>query len=120
MAKSYSNKSSVLKRRSRYIQGGDTVVNKKKLGWWERFTDIPRDDVTDVEIYIEPKYAGRADIIAYSVYGDPTLEWIVLQYNNIVDTVEELVVGKTITVPSRDRVFFEILTNSTKVQVSNQ
>ena len=120
MVKTYSNKSSVLKRRSRYIQGGDTVVNKKKLGWWERDIDIERDDVTDIQVYIEPKYEGRADLIAYSVYGDPTLEWLVLQYNNIVDTVEELVVGVTITIPSRDRVFFEILTNSTKVQESNQ
>lgn len=111
----YQNKSSVLKRRSRYVQGGDTIVRKKRLGWWERYPNIEPDYITDVPVYLDPSLAGRADLIAEKIYGDSSLEWIVLQFNNIVDTIEELAVGKTITIPSKDRVFFSILVHNIKI-----
>jgi hypothetical protein len=116
--KEYPNKSSALKRKSRYVQGGTTELKRKRLGWWERDIDIPKDDITDIELTIGGKYTNRPDLVAHDYYRDATLAWIVLQYNDIVDVKDEFVTGKTITIPSADRVYFEILTSSVKVQES--
>jgi hypothetical protein len=116
--KEYQNKSSVLKRRSRYIQGGVTVLNKKRLGWWEQYIDIPRDDITDIKLYITSDYANRPDLIASDYYDDALLAWIILQYNKIVDVKDELVAGTHITIPSKHRVYYSILTHSVRVQES--
>jgi hypothetical protein len=105
-------RSSVLNNNSRYVQGGDTIVNEKRLGWWERDITIPRDDITDIIIDITIEYDGRPDLIAERAYGNAKLAWVVLQYNNIVDTIEELTVGKTITIPSQTRLFYSIMTKS--------
>ena len=105
-----------MKVKSRYVQGGTTDLNKKRLGWWERNIDIPRDQVTDVDVVITPAYAGRPDLIAYDYYGHTSLTWIVLQYNDIVDDLTELITGTEITIPSAQRVFFEILTESVRIQ----
>ena len=115
--KEFRNKSSVLKPNSRYLQGGVTDINKKRLGWWERFI-FEKNDVTDIKVYISGRYAQRPDLVAYDYYGNAKLEWIVLQYNDMVDTLEEFTAGKTISIPSRDRVYFDILTNPIRVQES--
>jgi len=41
--KEFTDKSSVLNRISRYVQGGKSDIRKKKVGWWERRTDIKND-----------------------------------------------------------------------------
>jgi len=110
--KLYDDKSSVLKKTSRYVQGGFSDVGEKFIRWWER-TPIQRDDITDIIYTIELRYAGAPDAIAYLYYGRNDLGWIVLQYNNIVDINEELAVGKVISLPSRNRVFYDILTRQT-------
>jgi hypothetical protein len=115
--KEFKDKSSVLKKNSRYLQGGETDINKKRLSWWERFL-LEDDDVTDIRVYISSKYAQRPDLVAFDYYGNAKLEWIVLQYNNMVDTLEEFTAGKTITIPSKDRVYFDILVNPIRVQDS--
>lgn len=117
--KEYPDKSSVLKRKSRYIQGGETDLKKKKLGWWERFIDIPQDDITDIIIDVTPDYANRPDLIAFDHYRDANLAWIILQYNNIIDVKEELVAGTTITIPSQQRVYYSIMSHATRVQESS-
>lgn len=116
--KQHANKSSVQKPKTRYIQGGTTDVYKKRLGWWERDITIEKNQITDIEVIIDSKYQNRPDIIAYEYYGDPTLAWIILQYNNIIDTKEELISGKVITIPSRDRVYFDIMINPIIIQES--
>lgn len=116
--KEFRNKSSVLKPHSRYVQGGETVVYKKRLGWWEQYLDIKRNDVTDITVTITSRYANRPDLIAYDYYENALLAWIVLQYNNIVDAKEELTLGKTITIPSAARVYYDIMVHSTNVQES--
>lgn len=49
----------------------------------------------------ETKY--RPDRVAYIAYGDETLAWIVLRFNDITDPFE-LEVGKIIEIPSLDQV----------------
>lgn len=116
--KQYQNKSSVLKSYTRYVQGGNTTVYKKRLGWWERFTDIEKPHVTDIEVTITSEYLNRPDLIAFDYYGNTNLLWIILQYNDIVDIKEELTTGAIITIPTKDRVLYSISIHQTKFQES--
>lgn len=95
-------------RNSRYVQGGLTDIYKNRLGWWERRKFIYDD--TDVFFTIDEISAQRPDIISYRLYGTEKYDWLVLQYNNIVDSVEELVEGKTIRMPTENRLMLDILT----------
>ena len=63
-----------------------------------------------ISITIDLKFANRPDLIAQEFYGNAKLAWVVLQYNNIIDTIEELAVGKVISIPNRDNLFYNILT----------
>jgi hypothetical protein len=106
--KTYENKTSIKKRYSRLLKGGTVDVFEKKLGWWERKSDIEKNQVDDIVFKITPKYENRPDLVAYDIYNRPDLEWIVLMYNNIIDINEEFITGKTIFLPSVDRVFYNI------------
>ena len=103
--------SSTDKRRARYTQGGQTDVFPDRLGWWERRVIPQRDD--DLFHTITGQEATRPDIIAFNAYGDANLEWLVMQYNNIVDNVVELAEGMEIRLPPKQRVSLSILTGST-------
>lgn len=103
--------SSVNKRRSRYTQGGSTTRFPRRLGWWERRNIRQRDD--DIFHTVTNSEAMRPDLIAFNQYGDPTLAWLVLQYNHIVDHIVELTEGTEIRLPPRQRVLLNILTGST-------
>lgn len=103
MFKPYQNKSSLKRKYSRYLQGGVSTVSGDKIGYWEK-ADIAKgapDDqpfeVTNLEMY-------RPDLVAKMFYGTTELEWLVLQYNDIVDIQEEFGVGAKLMLPSRSRV----------------
>ena len=99
--------SSLESKNSRYIQGGLTQPNTNRLGWWERDIILPAED--DITFVVTITFAQRPDAIASAFYDNPTLAWIVLQYNTIQDVETELVVGKTIKLPSKNRVLTSIL-----------
>lgn len=107
--KLYEDKSSVRKKFSRYTQGGRSEVLEKTVGWWEKI-DLAENDVTDTFFTITKTYEKSPGLVAADFYGRSDLMWLVLQYNNVVDINEEFVTGKEIRLPSRDRVFYEILT----------
>ena len=92
----------------RYVQGGPVEAFPTRIGWWER----KRMDFenTDVEVVITAKYHQRPDILAFELYGSARLQWLVLQFNSIVDINEEFITGQTVRVPLRSRVFSELLT----------
>lgn len=93
----------------RYNIGGKTESLPTRLGWWDR--KIMSKSSTDVSITITPRYATRPDLLAYDLYGSASLMWVVLQFNSIIDINEEFKVGSEITVPSKSRLFTQILTN---------
>lgn len=93
--------------KGRYGYGGGTVDHGTHLGWWER-NNIPQS-FTDSTITLTSKYAKRPDLLAYELYGVSGLMWLILQFNNILDPDEEFVEGVSIRVPSKSRVFTEIL-----------
>lgn len=91
----------------RYSYGGGSVDLGDRLGWWER-ASIPSAP-TDITITLTNKYVRRPDLLSYDVYGQSTLMWLVLQYNNIIDINTEFVEGSVITLPAKNRVFTEIM-----------
>jgi len=114
--KLYTDKSSLLKKNSRYVQGGTTEILASGLGWWEKREDIPVDQLDDIPFSITSNYARRPDKIAFDIYGRSDLTWLVLEYNNIVDLNTELVAGVIIKLPSVLRTFSDIVTNNVQYQ----
>ncbi|QDJ96476.1 hypothetical protein Xoosp13_290 [Xanthomonas phage Xoo-sp13] len=101
------------KKNSRYLQGGDTEVFQERLGWWEKRTDIPTDQYDDIVFTITKKYEYRPWLVAKIFLGKEDLEWLILQYNEIVDIMEEFVVGREIKIPSKNRTNFSIIIKPT-------
>lgn len=93
---------SVLLKNSRYVSGGITEVNQNALEWWERanFTS----STTDTVYIIERKFNGRLDQLAALFLGEPRLWWLLAQYNNVLDPVNEITEGAVIYIPSSTRV----------------
>lgn len=112
---------STAKSYTRYVQGGVTDVFRTRLGWWER--QIIATDVSDFPFTLGFKHANAADLIAFEIYGKEAYEWLVLQFNNIVDPLYELVPGAVIMLPQPARVFTSILnkpTGGNPVNINNQ
>lgn len=95
----------------RYSQGGTTEVVGNRIGWWER-KNFPKSTM-DVSIVITKRYAHRPDLVAYDMYGKTSLMWVVLQYNAILDVMEDFTEGTVIRLPSRSRLFSQLLTGKT-------
>ncbi len=102
------SKNSTYTKNSRYVHGGQTEVNGTQfIEWWDR-TIFPVD-TSDGTYILEKIYEGRPDKLASVLYGDSSLWWLILQYNNILDLNEEFVEGTELTIPTKDRVTKEFL-----------
>lgn len=97
MFKEYKNKKSTNRRNSRYVQGGTIEESSNRIGWWERRTLLPSPKERTVTI--TPETQNRPDIIANKYLGNSEYEWIILQYNNIIDINEEFDIGAVIKIP---------------------
>lgn len=112
-----SRESTSLKQRNgRYTQGGfsdyfpesfETNAQKERVGWWER-RKIPTN-FDDIFVIVSKGNESRPDLISYQVYGEPDFAWLVMQYNNIVDPVQELLRGTTIRLPTASRLKIYII-----------
>jgi len=110
----YENKSSIKKRYCRYAQGGNTDQFSNRLGWWERF-DLTDNHDNDIVIDKLPKtYEKRPDLLAFDVYGRSDFDWVILQFNNIVDIEEEFITGSRLVIPNKMRVNVDIMSNSSR------
>lgn len=98
-----ASRTSVQNRESRYTQGGETTAYENRLGWWERDIDTFAHDATDLIVTIPPQYDKRPDQMAFEYYGRASFQWLVLQYNSIVDINEEFRAGKEIRLPEPSR-----------------
>jgi len=58
-------------------------------------------DVDDFLYTIESQYAFRPDLLAYDLYGDPTLWWVFIQRNldMLQDPIFDFVPGTQIYIP---------------------
>lgn len=98
-------------RGCRYQRGGTSELKGIRIGWWEQ--RIYEKSPGDIEFLITTRYHLRPDLLSADLYGRDDLMWFVLQYNTIVDLHTEFVEGKTIMLPTRTRLFSQLLTNST-------
>lgn len=83
----------------------NTPVKDRKLDIW-----VPPSFTTPVDetYYTIPREnEGRSDKIAQDVYGDPTLDWIILLYNNILDPFKELKSGNVIKIPALESISWQ-------------
>lgn len=102
---------SVFSKNSRYVQGGLTDTYDNRLGWWERIAFNQRTD--DFRTAVRPGEEGRPWKIAHRIYNRDGLGWLVLQYNNIIDINEELIVGRQLVLPVPQRVDLSIMVRPT-------
>jgi hypothetical protein len=93
---------STLVQTSRYVAGGATEANARALEWWER-SQLVIDD-TDRTYTVELKAVGRLDLLAAAYLDDSALWWVIAQYNAILDPVSEIVVGRVLRIPTKERV----------------
>lgn len=68
--------------------------------------NIPRD-FSDYVITIEHKYENKPKLLAYDLYGQPSLSWVFSYFNRdiIEDPIFDLKVGMKIVVPTRERLY---------------
>jgi hypothetical protein len=52
---------------------------------------------------VEANDKGRPDIVAYKLYGDPALYWVILWLNDILDPFETIYPGMLLRVPQQSR-----------------
>ena len=52
------------------------------------------------------------DRLALTYYGNPTLYWVICSYNHIQNPYKDLVVGKTIKIPSLSNIQYDKLGRS--------
>lgn len=106
---------------SRYVYGGQTEESARAIEWWEKI-QLPRADSDKIYV-LEKRYTVRPDCarqLASIFYNDPNLEWVLLQYNKILDPVEELVEGVVLRVPTLERVRQALLNNENQSLVSQR
>lgn len=101
MIKSSANTNSVLNRYSRFVHGGTTETGNNRLEIHTRSV-FPTDE-TDIVYAIERQFSGRPDMIASMFYNEPRYWWVIAQHNNILDPFSEMVTGRMIYVPTKDR-----------------
>ena len=97
--------------KSRFTQGGEADRFATRVGWWER--RVLREDDTDLKIQIRPNEDRKPHLVAFRLYQDPTLSWLVLQFNKIVDVETQFRAGTEIRLPTERRVYLDILNQQT-------
>jgi len=71
------------------------------FGLWQPL-GLPEDN-TDVFYTVRMGDAGRLDLVAYDYYNDPSLWWVIADFNNIVNQFD-LKVGDMLRIPAKKRV----------------
>lgn len=113
--KTYEKKTSTAKQYSRYTQGGNTDVFNNRLGWWEKMSLNNNQGDDTIILSLGRVYDKRPDLLAYDFYRRPDFEWVILQYNHIIDINEEFITGARIILPSKLKVFGDIMTNNVRM-----
>jgi hypothetical protein len=58
---------------------------------------------------VTPDRANRPDLIANDLYGDPSLFWVLLEYNSISNTLNWPKAGDVIKYPPINRIMREMM-----------
>lgn len=58
---------------------------------------------------VSPQKANRPDLIADDIYGDPSLFWVLLEYNSVSNTLNWPKAGEIIKYPPVNRIMREMM-----------
>lgn len=58
---------------------------------------------------VSPQRANRPDLIANDLYGDPSLFWVLLEYNSVSNTMNWPKAGEIIKYPPINRIMREMM-----------
>jgi len=53
-----------------------------------------------IVVVVDNRYAGRPDLIANVLYGDSSLDWVLITVNNVTETLNWPNAGDTIKAPN--------------------
>ena len=92
--------------RSRYDLKEQMLLNDNTLVIrnMRRADMVPVRSSSDMEHEVEAKEAYRPDIIAYNMYGDARLAWVILAANDLSDMLD-LRAGLRIRIPSTASIY---------------
>lgn len=96
-----STKNSLVLNTSRYVHGGVSEVKNNRIEWWDRA--VFAEDPTDLVYVVENIHEGRLDNISAIFFGEPRYWWLIAQFNNILDPATEIVAGRALRIPTRER-----------------
>ena len=84
----------------RQNKGGKILTDGNKQ-FWKR--DVIPQALTDFNITLDAKYDQNPDLLSEDLYGTTKLEWLILQFNNIIDPWTEFRTGSTIRLMVKTR-----------------
>lgn len=113
-----NNANSLYNKYSRYIAGGISEVADNRIDWWERGNLAGADD--DTIYVVENFYEGRLDLIASVFYNEPRWWWIIAQYNSVLDPFGEILAGRVLLLPAKERIMSMISTKKGGIQSKKQ
>ena len=96
-----ANSNSLYNKFSRYVAGGTAETANSKIEWWER--NQLSSSNSDIVYTVENFYEGRLDLIASVFYNEPRYWWVIAQYNNVLNPFTEIIAGRILLIPSKDR-----------------
>jgi hypothetical protein len=60
-------------------------------------------DPTDKIVAVTQPFEGKLDVLAYELYGNTELWWVIAELNQIVDPLTEIKLGLQLRVPTKER-----------------
>lgn len=82
--------------------------NNETYGRWKNPITDTLTNNTSVYV-VDNAHEGRPDLIAYELYGNASLDWLLITMNNATESLNWPRAGTTITVPLRSFVASELI-----------
>lgn len=87
-----------------------TYDGQVTYGRWKKYSFLT-DPIPESSVgvfIVDASTAGRPDLIANSIYGATELDWVLLAFNNVRDTLNWPQVGQIIRYPAESIVVQEV------------
>lgn len=80
------------------------AVNKRYFEMWERPEELSAMIDNADRFIVRRADIGRLDLLADEYYSNVNLWWIIAAVNNLVDPIEDMVVGQRLFIPAYEDV----------------
>lgn len=106
-------------KRADNLQASRVAQDQWRLDWSSAsYASLHLRPFTCISHTIPSYQENRPDLIAYFLYGDPSLWWLLCFYNKIIDPLSELTTGTTIQVPDYAQLLDYLSSRNTANQTS--